>query len=242
MNTQIDDLAVAMLGGWTEELNVRSVVLRILLSVVLAAIIGCERSSKRHSAGLRTFILVSLASTTAMLTDLYLCRAAAEGFPLISAAAAVGAAMVSVNAILFSSKSQIKGLTTAAALWCCGLVGMALGAGLYTVASISFLALFSSLALFPPIERYMKDNSNHFEIHLELKSKGNLQYFVTTVRSLGIRIEDIESNPAYLNSGLSVYTVSLTINSAELKKYKKHSEIIEALRSLEYIAHIEEIN
>ena len=119
---------------------------------------------------------------------------------------------------------------------------MALGAGLYTVASISFLALFSSLALFPPIERYMKDNSNHFEIHLELKSKGNLQYFVTTVRSLGIRIEDIESNPAYLNSGLSVYTVSLTINSAELKKYKKHSEIIEALRSLEYIAHIEEIN
>jgi len=153
-----------------------------------------------------------------------------------------GAAMVSVNAILFSSKSQIKGLTTAAALWCCGLVGMALGAGLYTVAAISFLALFSSLALFPPIERYMKDNSNHFEIHLELKSKGNLQYFVTTVRSLGIRIEDIESNPAYLNSGLSVYTVSLTINSAELKKYKKHSEIIEALRSLEYIAHIEEIN
>ena len=242
MNTQINDLAAAMLGGWTGELSVRSVVLRILLSVMLAAIIGCERSSKRHSAGLRTFILVSLASTTAMLTDLYLCRSATEGFPLISAAAVVGAAMVSVNAILFSSKSQIKGLTTAAALWCCGLVGMALGAGLYTVASISFLALFSSLALFPPIETYMKDNSNHFEIHLELKSKGNLQYFVTTVRSLGIRIEDIESNPAYLNSGLSVYTVSLTINSAELKKYKKHSEIVEALRSLEYISHIEEIN
>ena len=162
MNTQINGLAAAILGGWTDELNVRSVILRILLSVMLAAIIGCERSSKRHSAGLRTFILVSLASTTAMLTDLYLCRSASERFPLISAAAVVGAAMVSVNAILFSSKSQIKGLTTAAALWCCGLVGMALGAGLYTVASISFLALFSSLALFPPIERYMKDNSNHF--------------------------------------------------------------------------------
>ena len=41
---------------------------------------------------------------------------------------------------------------------------------------------------------------------------------------------------------MSVYTVSLTINSAELKKYKKHSEIIEALRSLEYISHIEEIS
>ena len=116
MNMQINDLTAAILEGWTEELNVRSVVLRILLSVVLAAIIGCERSSKRHAAGLRTFILVSLASTTAMLTDLYLCRSASERFPLISAAAVVGAAMVSVNAILFSSKSQIKGLTTTAAL------------------------------------------------------------------------------------------------------------------------------
>ena len=61
MNTQINGLAAAILGGWTDELNVRSVILRILLSVMLAAIIGCERSSKRHSAGLRTFILVSLA-------------------------------------------------------------------------------------------------------------------------------------------------------------------------------------
>ena len=59
MNTQINDLAAAMLGGWTEELNIRSVVLRIFLLVVLAAIIGCERSSKRHSTGLRTFILVA---------------------------------------------------------------------------------------------------------------------------------------------------------------------------------------
>ena len=63
-----------------------------------------------------------------------------------------------------------------------------------------------------------------------------------TVRELGLRIDDIEQNPAYLNSGLSVYTISLTVASAELKKYKKHSEIIEALRSLKYISYIEEMN
>ena len=56
-----------------------------------------------------------------------------------------------------------------------------------------------------------------------------------------IRIDDIEANPAYLNSGLSVYTVSLTVDSQELKKDKKHSDIIEALRSLDYIYYIEEI-
>ena len=51
----------------------------------------------------------------------------------------------------------------------------------------------------------------------------------------------IESNPAYLNSGLSVYSVSLTIVSAELKKYKRHDEIIEALRTLDYVYFIGEL-
>ena len=47
--------------------------------------------------------------------------------------------------------------------------------------------------------------------------------------------------PAYAGSGLSVYTITFTICSAELKKYKTHHQIIEALRSLDYIYHIEEI-
>ena len=80
-----------------------------------------------------------------------------------------------------------------------------------------------------------------FDVHLELKSSFKLQDFVATIRKLGIRIDDIEANPAYLNSGLSVYTVSLTVDSQELKKDKKHSDIIEALRSLDYIYYIEEI-
>ena len=103
------------------------------------------------------------------------------------------------------------------------------------------LLLLCSLALFPQLEMLLKNRSNHFEIHLELKNKANLQDFVTTIRRLGLRIDDIESNPAYLNSGLSVYSVSLTIQSAELKKYKSHGEIIEALSSLEYVHHIEEM-
>jgi len=45
-----------------------------------------------------------------------------------------------------------------------------------------------------------------------------------------------------LNSGLSVFTVSFTVASAELKQYKKHGEIIEALKSLDYVYYIEEMN
>ena len=236
------DWIAALLGAWSAELTPGSIFLRLALSMLLAAIIGCERSSKRHSAGLRTFILVSLAGTGVMLVDQFLMQALPVTVPLLSAAAIVGSATISGNSILFSSKNQIKGLTTSVGLWCCAVVGLALGAGLYTLALVLFFALLACMSGLPALETHLKDRSNHFEVHLELKNKLGLPDFVSTVRALGIRIDDIESNPAYLNSGLSVFTVSFTVDSAELKQYKKHGEIIEALRSLDYVYYIEKMN
>ena len=232
----VDPIA-ALLGPWALEDGLWAIALRLALALIFGAVLGCERAAKRHAAGLRTFVLVCLSGAAAMTLD-----RAMGSLPLLSAAVVLGIAIISTNSILFSSRNQIKGLTTSAGLWTCGIIGLAVGAGLYTVTLIAFVALLSSLALFPQLETLLKNRSNHFEIHLELKNKANLQDFVTTIRRLGLRIDDIESNPAYINSGLSVYSVSLTIQSAELKKYKTHSEIIEALSSLEYVYHIEEMN
>lgn len=235
----MNDPIASLLGGWSTELNLYSVLLRVAVSVVFAAIIGCERASKRHAAGQRTFILVSLASTVAMMLDKSF---AGMSMPLISAAAVIAIAIISSNSILYSSKNQIKGLTTSVALWTCGIIGLTIGAGLYTVSVIGYAALICCLALFPTFEIDLKNRSNHFEVHLELTAKDTLQDFVSTIRALGIRIDDIEANPAYLGSGLSVFSVSFTITSPELKQYKKHAEIIEALQSLEYVHYIEEMN
>ena len=236
------DVIAGLLGPWSAELGLGAILLRAALSVLFSAVIGCERSSKRHSAGLRTFILVSITGTAAMLTDRLLMELAGVPVPVLSAAAVIGMATISGNSILFSSKNQIKGRTTSAGLWCCGLIGMALGAGLYTLSLVLFLVLLCSMSGLPVLEKHLKDRSNHFEVHLELKNKGDLAEFVATIRALGIRIDDIESNPAYVGSGLSVFSVSFTVTSAELKQYKKHEEIIEALRSLEYVYYIEEMN
>lgn len=235
------DPIATMLGEWSITLSVETIIFRIVSSIVLSAIIGCERSIKRHSAGLRTFILVSLASTISMLIDLYLLENSNIKFAFLSMATIIGTAMLSGNSILFTSKNQIKGLTTSVGLWTAGVIGLAIGAGLYSVTAISFIALICILYLFPKFESMLKDSSNHFEIHLELKNKSYLQDFVTTIRKLGLRIDDIELNPAYINSGLSVYSISITIDSKELKKYKKHSEIIKALSTMEYVYYVEEI-
>lgn len=229
------------LGEWSQTLNTYSVLLRIAVIVLFASVIGCERSSKRHSAGLRTFVLISFASTASMILDVYLMSEFSSRLPVISCATVIATALISGNSILFSSRSQIKGLTTSAGLWACSILGFAIAAGLYTVTLIIFLFLLCILACFPSVEIYLKNRSNHFEIHLELKSSEYLRDFVTVSRRLGLRIDDIEANQAYIGSGLSVYTVTFTICSELLKKYKTHKEIIEALSSLDYIYHIEEM-
>ncbi len=233
----ITDPIAKLLGPWATELNIYTLILRVVLALLLSAILGCERSSKRHAAGLRTFMVVALATCIAMLLDIYLLSKTY----FISAAAIIGLAIITVNSILYSSRNQIKGLTTSVGLWACGVLGLCIGAGFYMVTLVAFFALLCSLSIFPRIERYLKNRSNHFEVHLELKNIAYLQNFVTTIRELGMRIDDIESNPAYQNSGLSVYSISISISSQELKKYKTHSQIITALRSLDYIYHIEEM-
>jgi len=237
----MNDFIAGLLGAWSSEIGIGSVLFRIAITLLMSAAIGMERSGKRHSAGLRTFILVSLTGAVSILLDLFVGQTTGKGFFIISGATVIGAAIITVNSIFFSARNQIKGLTTSVGLWSCLILGMTVGAGFYTVSVVTFAALLLSLAVFPKFEKYLKDRSNHFEVHLELKEASYLQNFVTTIRELGLTIDDIEHNTAYERSGLSVYSVAISISSAELKKYKTHEEIIEALRSLDYVYHIEEM-
>ena len=228
--------------GWLGEFNIWTILIRVVLALFVGTALGLERSRKRHTAGLRTFILVSLFSAMAALLDVFFYGTLGEIFPAVTVAVVLGGAIISGNTLLYSSKNQIKGLTTAVALWLTSIIGACFGAGFYTAGLIGVICVYISLNMMPKLEIFLKNRSNHFEIHLELKNRNDLVNFTGVIRKLGLKIDDIEANPAYNNTGLGVYTISLTINSNELKKYKTHREIIEALSTLEYINCIEEID
>ena len=235
-----DPIATA-LGSWATVPGIGSLLLRVLLSAIISTIIGCERATKRHAAGVRTFVVVSLASTFTIMIDSYLSGMISNYIFVLSAASIIAVSSIAVNSVLYTSRNQIKGLTTSAALWACGILGLTAGAGLFTLTLVGFVLLMVSLSWMPTFERDLKNRSNFFEVHLELTNSQYLQDFITTIRRLGLFIDDIELNPAYASSGLSVYSISLSIRSDELKQYKTHAEIIEALSSLEYVYHIEEM-
>lgn len=233
----VDPLA-NLLGSWSSELSFYSILFRLVIAVVFASIIGWERSNKRHSAGLRTFILITLLGTVCSVLDLVLVENGTTSLYLFSGLAILGGVVISGNSILFSAKKQIKGLTTSVALWLCLLLGIVIGLGFYLVAVVLAILMLVILIFFPMLEIFLKNKSNHFEIHLELKDKSKLQDIAFTLRKLDIRIDDLELNSAYIGTGLSVYTLSLTLKN---KKSGTHKEIVEALSSLDYVSYVEEI-
>lgn len=236
----MDDFFANLMGEWSKNVTLGSTALKLALTLIFATVLGCERARNRHAAGLRTFIVVSLASTSVAIADLYLIRAHGSTFAILSAATIIGIAVISTNTILFSSKNQLKGLTTSAGLWATAIIAVVLGLGLYTLALLSYLVLLLCMTLFTKLEKYAKKHSNHFEVHLELKGRNLLQEFTAMIRKFGMKIDDIEINPAYANSGLGVYSVSLTVKDKELKS-KTHKEIIGALSALDCVSYIEEM-
>ena len=87
----VRDVLAHALGEWAENVTIGSVFLRLCLALLFGAIIGSERANKRHAAGLRTFILTTIAGTIAMLVDVVM----ENGFYFVSAAVVVGVAITS---------------------------------------------------------------------------------------------------------------------------------------------------
>lgn len=111
------------------------VIIRLILSAIAGGIVGMEREANHSSAGLRTHILVTLGSTLIMLISMYGFQGHGTnnngGEPARLAAQVVsGIGFLGAGTILRTGNS-IRGLTTAASIWVCGGIGLAIGNGYY---------------------------------------------------------------------------------------------------------------
>ena len=126
-------------------------VLKLLLSMVLGAIVGLERRHKGQIAGMRTFALICMGATLAMLVSIYipekLLGLTENGDPgRIAAQVISGIGFLGAGAII-QMKGSVRGLTTAAGMWMTASIGLAVGAGMYVVAVIASLLIILVLTL-----------------------------------------------------------------------------------------------
>lgn len=122
-------------------------ILRVAVGAGLGGLIGYERDRHGRPAGLRTHLIVALASATFMIVSSQFAyyQEFAHGQGIEVDASRIAASVVSAvgflagGAILRSGLS-IQGLTTAAGLWLVTAIGLSAGAGMY-VESIAVTAM-----------------------------------------------------------------------------------------------------
>ena len=142
-----------------ENLNMVNAVFKLLLSMVLGASVGLERRHKGQIAGMRTFALICMGATLAMLVSIYipekLFGATANGDPgRIAAQVISGIGFLGAGAII-QMKGSVRGLTTAAGMWMIASIGLAVGAGMYLIAVTASVLIILVLTLLEICEKHL---------------------------------------------------------------------------------------
>ena len=105
--------------------------LKFLTAVLCGGAIGMERETTGKPAGLRTSIIVCIGSMLFTIMSTELGKLYGGDGTRIAAQIVTGIGFVGAGVIMRERSGTIRGLTTAAALWCMAAVGLCVGFGLY---------------------------------------------------------------------------------------------------------------
>lgn len=155
------------------ELNMWTVLVRLLTAVAVGGVIGMERSAKNRPAGFRTHILVCMGAAVASMTALYILLELKLPTDVSRLAAQVisGLGFIGAGTIVITKNMTIRGLTTAAGLWTTGIIGLAIGAGYYELGVIAAILVLIAETVFHVLGRRIRHNPEYsIEIHYNEKT------------------------------------------------------------------------
>ncbi|MBN8929338.1 MAG: MgtC/SapB family protein [Rhodospirillales bacterium] len=144
------DLLLDRCLAWAQASVFLATVLSLATAFCLGTLIGFERQWRQRSAGLRTNVLVAVGA--AAFTDLGMRLLGADGATRIIAYVVSGVGFLGAGVIL-KDGANIRGLNTAATLWCSAAVGACAGAGMRADAvAVTLFVLAGNTMLRPLVD------------------------------------------------------------------------------------------
>lgn len=171
-----------------------AIVLRVSIAVVCGGAIGIERETKHRAAGFRTHILICMGAAIAMLNSQYLYLVAGYHTDIARLGAQViaGIGFIGAGAIIVTRQNRIRGLTTAAGLWCSAIIGLACGAGYVECALLATgIILFAELVLIK-IEKVFVNSTGESRYYIEYAQAEDLRRCLAFITGGGVKISDLE--------------------------------------------------
>ncbi|WP_150241125.1 MgtC/SapB family protein [Nocardiopsis quinghaiensis] len=131
--------------------------LRLGCAFALGALVGVERQWRARMAGLRTNALVSVGSA---LFVLLAANTVDEVSPTRVAAQVVSGIGFLGAGVILRDGINIRGINTAATIWCAAAVGVLAGSGLYVGAAMGAVTVVGANVLLRPVARRLQKRSN----------------------------------------------------------------------------------
>ena len=208
--------------------------IRLLLAVICGGIIGYERTNRGKGAGIRTHSIVSLASCLMMLVSKY-------GFgdmnvlgdgSRIAAQVVSGVGFLGAGMIYFNGRHSVKGLTTAAGIWATSGIGLAIGAGMYSMGILtSLLILFMQFLLHKNFKLLQTPNEEQLSIVIP-DDKESMDYINTVLSHHDITIIKLKK---CTRTESNMLELQLTVNVPQDIDYTKLLEVFQESASISSI-------
>ena len=215
------------------EITPYSASIRLAFSFLMGVIIGIERQYRRQEAGLRTFTLICLGSTVAMLISIWIPQNYADylsGDPgRIAAQVLTGIGFLGAGAII-QSHGSIHGLTTAACIWVVAVIGLAVGAGMYLPALITTFLTVSVLFSLERLEKRMFLDGVNKILTIDCStSEPDLRLIRQTLESQKVYIVTTSYEYNYLENKSSL------IYKVNVKAISSYKELFAAIYQVGYV-------
>lgn len=223
---------------FSRELNLVTILVRVVLALIIGGVIGLERESKKQPAGFRTYMLVCLGASSVMMTNQYIAEYFGTGDPSrLGAQVISGIGFLGAGTIIVTRRSQVRGLTTAAGLWSAACIGVAVGIGFYEGAVIVGGAILLVMTLFQKIDYLLMANARVFQLYTNFTGTEALNRFVEKCRVCELKVVDLQI------SKTGKYEENGIVAMITLRRMKKssHVEVIQQLGDVEGLKYIEEI-
>ena len=215
-----------------------SVIIRLAAAVFAGTIIGFDRAMKRRGAGMKTHVLVCLGAALVMLTGQFIqmnydgnMDVARLGAQVIS-----GVGFLGVGTIIVTGRNQVRGLTTAAGLWTCACIGLAIGIGFIEGAFLTLLLVVFSFKILSQIDGWIENYAKYYELYLEFPTNQCVSTFVNEMHNQKIKISNFELGKSKIKGEGPNALICI-----EVKDRKRRVTILDEIRNMECVKYVEEL-
>jgi putative Mg2+ transporter-C (MgtC) family protein len=214
------------------------VLIKMALALVCGGILGVERERKKRPAGFRTYMLVCVGATLAMMTNQYIFELYGTGDPSRMGAQVIsGIGFLGAGTIITTVHNRVKGLTTAAGLWAAASIGLALGVGFYVGAIFGTIVIFFAMVSLHRFERRVVTSTKIALVYMELDKISSLRYLLAFAKENNIELMDIETE----HGGKAESSETAVVVTLKLPNKAMHAELVTKISAVTGVAYAEEI-